>query len=215
MLIIPAILTNNLGELTNLLEKANGVVQRVQIDVVDNKFTDNITVDPAILRSVETSLNLDFHLMVKNPVEWINHCMSGTGKKGSTRVIGHIEYMESQKKFAEEVSHFGALPGLAVDLETPVEKLDQDVLQNIAVILLMSVPAGFGGQEFSLDVWGKIEKVGKLRKELGLNFKICVDGGITKELVTEMENMDVDEIAVGERIFEPDLKTNLMLFNNG
>jgi ribulose-phosphate 3-epimerase len=211
MLIIPAILTNDPGELASLENKAEGIVNRIQIDVIDNKFADNITIDPEVLKKTVTYLNLDFHLMVKSPIDWIDHCVLGS----KNRIIGQIEYMESQKEFVDRVTFTGSIAGLGIDLATSIDNLDQSVLSKIGVILLMSVPAGFGGQEFNLETFGKIEKLVKIRSELKLNFKICVDGGITKELINEMESLGVDEVTVGKRIFEPDLKTNLETFRNG
>ncbi len=208
MIIIPSILTNDPNELSLLLSKAEDIVERVQIDVVDHKFADNLTVDPEILKTAKTSLDLDFHLMVKNPIEWIDHCIQG----GEHRIIGQIEEMESQKAFVEKVIT-ESKAGLAVDLPTPIEKLDQEILSKVNVILLMSVKAGWGGQEFDLEVFTKIEKLDKLRKEMNLKFRICVDGGITKKLVDDMEKAGVDEVAIGRRILEGDLKENLKLFN--
>jgi len=214
MLIIPAILTNQIDELTALEKKAEGIVDRVQIDVIDHKFADNITVDPLLLRKDHTILNLDYHLMVKSPSEWIENCIrSETFLKD--RIIGQIEEMENQGYFVDRVLSLKSIPGLAVDLPTGVDKLDQSVLSKVEVVLLMSVKAGWGGQEFDLETFRKIEKLVRIREELNMGFKILVDGGVTKELVKEMENAGVDEVAVGQRIFEPDLKGNLDLFKNG
>lgn len=211
MLIIPAILTNDIGQLTALESRAEGVVERVQIDVIDNKFAENSTVDPAVLKSIVTILALDFHLMVKDPIEWVDHCVAGA----KNRIIGQVEYMQDQAEFVRKVKEAGSTVGLALDLATAVDKLNQDVLPNLDVVLLMSVPAGFGGQQFDMAVWNKIEKVVKLRKELNLNFKICIDGGVTKELINQMETLGVDEVSVGRRIFEPNLKENLEKFEDG
>ncbi len=208
MIIIPSILTNDKDELSLLLSKAEDVVERVQIDVVDHKFADNLTVDPEILKTIKTNLDLDFHLMVKNPIEWVDHCIQG----GEHRIIGQIELMENQKAFVEKVITDSKV-GLAIDLPTPIERLDQDVLSNVNVILLMSVKAGWGGQEFDLEVFSKIEKLDRLRKELKLRFRICVDGGVTKKLVEDMEKAGVDEVAIGRRILEGDLEANLKMFN--
>lgn len=209
MKIIPAILTDDIQKFKTLEKKAEGVVDRIQIDVIDNKFAENSTVDPQILKDVKTNLSLDFHLMVKDPIEWIEHCILTS----QNRIVGQIEYMQNQGEFIERVKSLGGLAGLALDLETPVDKLDQSILPRIDVVLVMSVPAGFGGQEFDMAVWGKIEKLVKIRTMLGLNFKILVDGGVTKELVAQMERAGVDEVAVGRRIFEGDLKKNLEMFN--
>ncbi len=208
MIIIPSILTNDKDELSLLISKAEDIVERVQIDVVDHKFADNLTVDPEILKTIKTNLDLDFHLMVKNPIEWIDHCIHG----GEHRIIGQIEQMESQKAFVEKVIT-ESKAGLAVDLPTGLERLDQDVLSKVSVVLLMSVKAGWGGQEFDLEVFSKIEKLDRIRKELKLKFRICVDGGVTKKLVEDMERTGVDEVAIGRKILEGDLEANIRMFN--
>ena len=210
MLIIPAILSNDPAEIRVLLEKCETAgVERAQIDVIDNKFADNLTVDPLILKQIHTFINLDFHLMVKGPIDWIDHCLQGP----KTRIIGQIEYMENQADFIRKIKENGSLAGLALDLNTPPDKLDQNALKDVDVVLLMSVPAGFGGQEFDMAVWEKVDIVAQLRSSLNLNFKILIDGGVTKELVNQMQKSGVDEAAVGRRIFEPDLKENLEVFN--
>lgn len=207
MKIIPAILTDNESELDRLVLDSDGKVDRIQIDIIDGVFANNKTIDPSILAKLNTNLNIDFHLMVKDPVSWIDKC----GEKPGNRLIGQIEMMESQKEFVEEVKRKNMLVGLALDLSTLVDKLDQEVISKVDVILLMSVEAGWAGQEFNLDVWDKIGKVESLRRKLNLKFKICVDGGVTKELIQDMEKSGVDEVAIGKRIFEPDLKENLSL----
>src|SRR5260221_2078995 len=208
MKIIPAILTNDLDQLVELEKEAEGVVDRIQIDVIDHKFADNSTVDPSLLKNLNPNLDLDFHLMVKDPIEWIDHCVL----KPKNRIIGQIAFMQSQKDFVEKVQRENCLAGLAVDLVTPIKNLDQEILPKVDVVLLMSVPAGFAGQEFSLEIWDKNERLVKIRSELNLKFKICIDGGVTKELVQQMAKAQVDEVAVGRRIFEPDLKQNLESF---
>lgn len=211
MIVIPAILTNDLNELTDLLLKAEKGTDRVQIDVIDGKFVENSTIDPEVLKNISTFLNFDFHLMVSEPIDWIEKCRQGE----KNRIIGQIENMKSQAEFVQKVKENKFMAGLAVDLETPIEKLEEKILPQVDLILLMSVKAGWGGQEFNLDVWDKIKKVVELRKKLNANFKISVDGGVTKELVMEMAGQGVDEVFVGRRIFEPDLKENLKLFNSG
>lgn len=211
MKIIPAILTDDLGQLTSLEAKAEGVVDRIQIDVIDNKFANNSTVDPAVLKNIVTSLSLDFHLMVKDPLEWIEHCVANE----KNRIIGQIEFMQNQSEFIDKVKLFGCLPGLGIDLETPIQKLGQAVLATIDILLLMSVKAGWDHQEFDLNVFDKIKEAVEIRKKLNLKFKISIDGGVTKELINQMTSFGVDEVFVGKRIFDPDLKSNLELFQTG
>ncbi len=211
MKIIPGPLTSDLKELEKYLKEAEKVVDRIQIDVVDGIFADNKTVDPIALTNVETKLALDFHLMVKDPINWIQKCVG----RAEDRIIGQIEQMPDQRKFVDEVLSNDNLVGLAVDLETEVSKLDLSVLPDVNVVLLMSVKAGFGGQEFNLQVMDKIKELDDIRKNKNLHFVICVDGGVTHELVRDMEKLGVDEVIVGKRIFEGDgLKKNLDSFTN-
>lgn len=211
MIIIPAILTNDINEFTSLLEKAEKAVDRVQIDVVDGEFANNTTVSPEILNNIATNLSFDFHLMVKDPVNWINKCKPGE----KNIIIGQIEKMTNQNEFIDKVKSLKTGVGLGVDLPTTLDKLDENVLAKINLLLLMSVQAGWDHQEFDLSVWDKIRGLVELRKKLNANFKIAIDGGVTKELVTEMANLGVDEVYVGKRIFDPDLKINLNMFQTG
>ena len=114
----------------------------------------------------------------------------------------------------EAVKNKNMLVGLAVDLSTPIDKLDQSILPLLDVVLLMSVEAGFDGQEFNLEVFEKIGKVEEVRRQLNLSFKICVDGGVTKELISDMARSGVDEVVIGKRIFDGGLQKNLALLSN-
>ena len=145
--IIPSILTSDPNELRALISRCEGVVERVSIDIIDGKFAANKTIDPTVLSAIDTNLKLDFQLMVIEPVNWIEKCVSA----GADRIIGHIEHMTSQTEFIGKVQEVGAQIGLGLDLETPVDKLDPLILTNLDVVLVMSVPAGFGGQEFSVE----------------------------------------------------------------
>src|SRR6185369_3720705 len=124
--IIPGPLTSDLKELEKYIKEADSVVDRIQIDVVDGIFADNKTVDPIALTNIETKLALDFHLMVKDPINWIQKCVG----RAEDRIIGQIEEMPDQRKFVSEVLTNDNLVGLALDLDTPVTSLDQSVMED-------------------------------------------------------------------------------------
>jgi ribulose-phosphate 3-epimerase len=208
--IIPAILTNSENELQEMLTRCEDATQRVQIDILDGVFAGNTTIDPTALENTNTKMSIDYHLMVKEPIEWIEKCITGKGD----RIIGQIEMMWSQKLFVEEVKARGLQVGLALDLDTAVEKLDPETLYAVDVILVMSVKAGFGGQEFDQRVVEKIRELDHIRARDELSFKICDDGGMTLENVDDVHITGVDEVAVGKRIFEGDIKTNIQSFQN-
>jgi len=206
--IIPAILTNNPDEAKRLALLAEGKVERVQIDIIDGVFANNKTIDPVVFEEVETTLKLDYHLMVKNPVNWVERCIRG----GADRIIGQIEMMENQTEFVGKVQEVGAYVGLAIDIDTPVSKLDPTILTNLDAVLVMSVPAGFGGQEFNEKVLDKIKELDEIRARDTSPFKLIDDGGVSLEDVAKAHFSGIDEVAIGRRIFEGDLEENLEKF---
>jgi len=208
--IIPAILTKSFDEVIEKFNLTEGVVDRVQVDIIDGLFAKNETIDPSQLVDIETSTFIDYHLMVKEPVGWIDRCVQGQ----ADRIIGHIELMSDQIAFVSEVRGFGKAVGLAVDLDTPVSKLDPTVIGRLDVILLMSVKAGFGGQDFDEKVLEKITELDHIRARDNLFFTICIDGGITLQNIDEVVVDGVDEVTIGQRIFDGDIRANIEHFQN-
>lgn len=206
--IIPAILTNDPRELEQLVGQAEDVVSRVQIDIVDGQFAKNETIDPSALEKVDTNLKLDFHLMTKNPVGWVERCIRGM----ADRIFGQIEMMDNQVEFVGKVQEAGARIGLAVDIDTPISDIDTAILNNLDAVLLMSYPAGVGGQPFDPKVLDKIKKLDAIRVGDRTPFKICVDGGINEKTIKKVSQTGADEVAIGRLIFEGDLSENLIRF---
>lgn len=206
--IIPSILTNDPQELKELISRCEGVVERVSIDIIDGKFADNKTIEPSVLEDINTNLKIDFQLMVMEPINWIERCIRGE----ADRIIGHVEHMSDQMAFLGKVQEVGAHVGLALDLTTPVEKIDSTVLTNLDVVLVMSVPAGFGGQPFHKEVLDKIKQLDELRAHDATPYKIQDDGGITFESIYNVQRSGADEVSIGRKIFEGDLRVNLANF---
>lgn len=207
--IVPGILTQDIEEVQEYLAAAQGVVDRVQIDIIDGEFAHNETIDPSALNDIFTDLRLDFHLMVKEPEGWIEKCVNAM----ADRIYGQIEEMNSQAEFVRRVQEAQVSVGLALDLSTPVASLDPTVLPDVDSVLLMSVPAGFEGQDFDEDVYGKLKKLNEKREEESLAFKICIDGGITEKHVKKLEEFGAHEIVIGDRIFKGGLRKNLKKYN--
>ena len=206
--IIPAILTNDIREIEEKLSRAEGIVKRIQIDIVDGQFAANRTIDPSFLGNIETDLSLDFHLMTKEPVDWVERAVRG----GADRIIGQIEQMTNQVEFIGKVAEVGLSVGLAIDLATPVSALDSTIITNLDVVLVMAVKAGFGGQKFDLSALLKVNELDKIRVRDDTPFKICVDGGINEDNIKKVVKAGADEVAVGSRIFDGGLTENIRRF---
>lgn len=209
--IIPAILTNNPEELKEKIKQVEGLARRVQIDVVDGVFAKNKTVGLEGLEEIETNLFLDIQLMVKEPVDWVERCANVL----ADRVIGHVEMMSSQEEFLKKVAESGAKVGLGLDLDTPVEAIEENLLTSLDVVLVMSVKAGFGGQEFETRVLEKVEKLRILKTGDPNPFSICVDGGVSMENTKQIIEAGADEVVVGHSLWEGNLEENIGKLKEG
>lgn len=205
MLIVPAILTKSPQEFEELIRACNGVVDRVQIDVNDGTFLGEKSFLPEEIPSLENNLYLDFHLMVKEPIHWLERC----ARLGGDRVFAHVESMSNQASFVKECQIRGLKIGLALDITTSVSLLDPLVLGDLDAVLLMGYPAGKGGQKFDESVFVKIQELAELRKNDASPFKICVDGGVWEDNIFKLYSLGVDEVVIGKRLFEGDLLANI------
>ena len=141
--IIPSILTASPQEVKEMLLRVEEAgCERAQVDIVDGVFASNKTIDPSAIAGFETGLSLDFHLMTKEPIDWAERALHA----GAERIIGQIELMTDQAAFIGKVQAGGTLVGLALDIDTPVSRIDKEILTSLDTVLVMSVKAGQGGQ---------------------------------------------------------------------
>ncbi len=210
MKIVPAILTSDPSELKAMINNAEELFDRAQLDIIDGVFADNKTVEPSSMGYIETNLALDFQLMVKEPVNWVEQCV----RAGAERIIGHIEAMEDQFAFVKKVTEEGRSVGFGLDLATAIEKIHPKLLTSLDAVLLMSVKAGFGGQEFDESIYLKITNLLKLRDEYEADFSLIIDGGVKPQFIKKLSALGVDEVAVGRSLITGNIKKNLQQFND-
>jgi ribulose-phosphate 3-epimerase len=213
--VIPSILTNNSEEIRKIIKDLDDVIlphgfplDRVQIDINDGSFLDVKTIEPDLLYDIETELNIDFHLMTKEPISWVEDCIRGQ----ADRIVGQIEKMSDQVAYVEKVAEVGTKVGLALDIETPVDMLDPSIIMSLDVILLMGYPAGLGGQRFDERVLSKIKELSDIRLNDTKPFKICVDGGVDLDNIKRIKMAGADEVVIGKRLIEGDIEVNFEKF---
>lgn len=206
--IIPSILTDSSAEAFDLISKCEGVVDRIHIDIIDGQFANNKTVYPEIFQDLNTALMIDYHLMVKKPINWLEKCLLGQ----VDRVIAQVEMMEDQLAFVTKATELGMQVGLAIDLDTPVSSIDETILTDLDVVLVMSVKAGFGGQQFHPEALEKVKQLVEIAKQDATPFKICVDGGETLDTIDDTIEAGADEVSIGRRLFDGDLAVNVETF---
>lgn len=199
--VIPTIIEGTVEAVSGKLSRIEGLVKRVQIDVVDGLFADNLTVTPRDLKEVDfDELKIDVHLMVEDPTEWISECLMIK----PDRVIGQVERMGSQWGFVEGLEENEVKAGLALNIHTPLESLETELLERVAVVLLMGYEAGEGGQALNEKVFNKIEELRERYEGL-----IQVDGGVKADNVRKLIAFGVDEVAVGTFLWSGDVEQRL------
>lgn len=181
MQIIPTLLSTDLNKAETRLRLLANIFNIIQIDVLDGVFASQTSLAPKFLKNLPSinSFCLDFHLMTDNPLSYLPACL----KLKTKQIIGQIELMPDQKKFIGEVKKNKLIAGLALDLPTPVEKLDKKIIQQLDIILIMSVKAGKSGQSFNPLALEKVKNLVKIRKEHHAHFEIALDGGINAQTI--------------------------------
>jgi ribulose-phosphate 3-epimerase len=186
----------NMADFESRFFKIAGKVDRFQVDIIDGVFAPLKTIYPEELETLDTIMKMDLHLMVDEPLMWLERCV----RAGADRVFGHVERMSKLEEFVAEGQVMGMQMGLAFDIDTPVSMLEQYVY-DIDGVMLLSVKAGASGQKFDEKVGEKIEAVRKMRHDL----PICIDGGLGVE---EIKKCIAYEWA--EEISENELNRNFM-----
>ncbi len=179
-------------------ERGGGSI--VHVDVMDGHFVPNITFGPPMVKALRpvTKLPLDCHLMVENPDAFI----PAFAEAGADMVSVHQEVCRHLHRTLQLIEQHKMLPGVVINPGTPVETLIE-VLPMVHYVLVMSVNPGFGGQQFLPLALEKIAYLAELRQEMGLNFRIEVDGGVAHDTVGRVVEAGADMLVAGSAIFSP------------
>jgi len=179
-----------LGEEIAAAERGGGTV--IHLDVMDGHFVPNITLGPQVVNSVRkvTRLPLDCHLMIENADEFI----PAFADAGADWVSVHYEACRHLHRSLELIAHHGMKPAVVLNPATRVD-LIVDILPMVHHVLIMSVNPGFGGQQFISFSLEKIRRLAELRHEMGLAFRIEVDGGVAHDTVAAIVQAGADPVS--------------------
>jgi ribulose-phosphate 3-epimerase len=198
--IAPSLLS---ADFTRLAEEI-GMVERagadfLHLDVMDGHFVPNLTFGPFIVGAVRrlTELPLDTHLMIARPDKYIPQFI----KNGSDIVTIHVEASSDVARDLDMIHEHGSRAGLSLNPDTPVEPV-RGFLEQVDMVLLMSVFPGFGGQKFIETVIDKVLKIKDFREKEGLDFAIEVDGGIAPDTVGPVREAGADMLVAGTAVFK-------------
>ncbi|MFJ7730488.1 ribulose-phosphate 3-epimerase [Lysinibacillus sp. NPDC097231] len=203
--IAPSILAANfakLGEEVKEVEKAGA--QLIHIDVMDGHFVPNISFGAIALDAIRplTDLPLDVHLMIENPDQYIEQF----AKAGADYITVHVETCRHLHRTIQLIRSYGVKPGVVLNPHTPIESI-QHILEDIDMVLLMTVNPGFGGQKFIHSVVPKIEALAAIIKERNLDIAIEIDGGINSETIIPCAKAGATIFVAGSAIYSKEDRT--------
>jgi len=210
--ISPSILSADfsiLGDEIKSLEKAGADL--IHIDVMDGHFVPNITMGPPIIKQIRqyTKLPFDVHLMI-SPVE---KYIKAFADAGSDIITLHTEATDNLKRAVQTVKSFGKKAGVSLNPKTPISAL-MDVINDIDLILIMSVNPGFAGQSFMSEVLPKVTELRKIINDKKLKIDIEIDGGINFETAALAVKAGANILVSGTTIFSGSLKDNIQKLRN-
>lgn len=206
----PSILAADFKVLGQEMKKTeeNGAAY-IHFDVMDGMFVPSISFGMPVLASIHdaTEQFMDAHLMVQEPIRYVEAFQ----KAGADYVTVHLEACEDVKTTLDKIHACGMKAGLAVNPETDVKEL-VPYLEDVEMILIMSVHPGFGGQKFIPESLDKIRAVRAMLNEKNLKTDIQVDGGIYVENVREVLDAGANVIVAGSAVFRGDAGENTAKF---
>jgi len=210
--ISPSILSADfsiLGDEIKSLEQAGADL--IHIDVMDGHFVPNITMGPPIIKMIRkcTKLPFDVHLMI-SPVE---KYIKAFADAGSDIITIHPEATDNLKRAVGTIKSLGKKAGVSLNPKTPISAL-MDVINDIDLILIMSVNPGFAGQSFMSEVLPKVTELRKMINDKKLKIDIEIDGGINFETAPLAVKAGANILVSGTTIFSGSLKDNIQKLKN-
>lgn len=199
MKLAPSILSadfSRLGEEVAAIQR--GGAHYIHVDVMDGHFVPNISYGPTVMKSLlgKTTVPFDVHLMIENP----SFFFQDFATPNTEFITIHEEACSHLHRNIQEIHDLGIKAGVSLNPATSLSTLDY-ILEEVDLVLIMSVNPGFGGQKFIPSALEKIRALRNIREENNLNFQIQVDGGVTLENAGIVMEAGADILVAGSAIF--------------
>jgi len=200
--IVPSILSANRDKLQEEIDEIEAYSDLLQVDVMDNKFVPNLTPQAEILKKFNTKVPLDIHLMVKEPSnDYIKSFIDANPKLKINNITVHQEACSNLKKTLEFIKKNNIKPSVAINPKTSLD-LIKDVLDEVEMVLIMTVEPGFSGQKFIESCMDKVIELRNLKP----NLDIEVDGGVNDQTALLAVNAGANVLVVSSFIFKSEDK---------
>jgi len=196
--IAPSILSADFGALGQEIVKVESEADLLHVDVMDGHFVPNLTIGPLVVEAVRrrTRVPLDVHLMIQNPERFVG----AFAQAGAAYLSVHVETCPHLHRTIQQIREAGMKPGVALNPSTSLHTVEH-ILDQVDLVLLMSVNPGFGGQSFIPFVLKKIEELARRLDRMEVHPEIEVDGGIKIENCREVAAAGATVLVAGSAIF--------------
>lgn len=197
--IAPSILAADFAKLGQEVKEVEAAgAELIHIDVMDGHFVPNISFGAIALEAIRplSTLPMDVHLMIENPDQYIEQF----AKAGADYITVHVEACRHLHRTLQLIRSYGVKPGVVLNPHTPIESI-QHVLEDVDMVLFMTVNPGFGGQKFIESVVPKVAALSKIIKERGLDIAIEIDGGINAETIVPCAKAGATIFVAGSAIY--------------
>jgi len=213
--ISPSILSADFGQLGNEIKKLeDGGADMIHVDVMDGHFVPNLTIGPPVIKALkkQSSMLFDVHLMISPVHKYIE----AYSEAGADIITIHPEATDDLQSSISKIKSLNKKVGVSLNPETKIDVI-MNYLEQINLVLIMSVNPGFGGQKFMPEVLIKVKALKKIQEEKGLNFDIEIDGGINFDNSKIAIEAGANILVSGTTVFKSnngDIKKNIELLKS-
>lgn len=211
--IAPSLLAADFSRLAEEVKRVEEAgADLLHIDVMDGHFVPNLSMGPMIVESLrdKTKLPFDVHLMVEEPARFVQSYIEA----GADIVTVHIEAFRGLYRTVKSIKELGKKAGIALNPPTPISSIEY-LLNDLDMILIMSVDPGFGGQAFIPNVLPKISSARQMINERGLKIDLSVDGGVNEKTAPLIVKAGANVLVMGSAIFrEKDVRSAIKKYKS-